>query len=318
MSELIKSDNWMVPGSWEQAEKIGQSLAKSTMIPKAYQGQPYNILAAISLGSSLGLNPMQAMQSIASVNGIPALYSDGMLAICRSCGSWEWMQETIEGETATCTAKRRGEPEVTVTFSVSDAKRAKLWGKQGPWTEYPQRMLQMRARSWALRNLYADVLRGMQTREELADVPTEQPAVTVEPVAIEHPTAAPAEPVSKAQAVLSKAKAKRQPKPAAIPEVIEQPPQDAAELRITISEETLGGVREVGRKWAERYSSQHPFVSDLRATYAAMQEGIMDRIKDTTSAAFAQISKLDNEDQGEAADDMAAIMSAIEGASHAE
>ena len=285
------------------------------MIPKAYQGQPYNILAAISLGSSLGLNPMQAMQSIASVNGIPALYSDGMLAICRSCGSWEWMQETIEGEVATCTVKRRGEPEVTVTFSVSDAKRAKLWGKQGPWTEYPQRMLQMRARSWALRNLYADVLRGMQTKEEVADIPTEQPAVTVEPVAIEQ---VPEKQGTKAEAVLSKAKAKRQPKPAAIPEVIEQPPQDAAELRITISEEALGGVREVGRKWAERYSSQHPFVADLRATYAAMQDGIMDRIKDATSAAFAQIAKLDHEDQGEAADDMAAIMSAIEGATNAE
>ena len=164
-------------------------------------------------------------------------------------------------------------------------------------------------------DLYADVLRGMQTKEEVADIPTEQPAVTVEPVAIEQ---VPEKQGTKAEAVLSKAKAKRQPKPAAIPEVIEQPPQDAAELRITISEEALGGVREVGRKWAERYSSQHPFVADLRATYAAMQDGIMDRIKDATSAAFAQIAKLDHEDQGEAADDMAAIMSAIEGATNAE
>ena len=32
-------------------------------------------------------------------------------------------------------------------------------------------------------------------------------------------------------------------------EVIEQAPQDAAELRITVGEEALGGVREVGRKW---------------------------------------------------------------------
>jgi hypothetical protein len=315
MSELIKSDNWMVPGSWEQAEKIGQSLAKSTMIPKAYQGQPYNILAAISLGSSLGLNPMQAMQSIASVNGIPALYSDGMLAICRSCGSWEWMQETIEGEVATCTVKRRGEPEVTVTFSVSDAKRAKLWGKQGPWTEYPQRMLQMRARSWALRNLYADVLRGMQTKEEVADIPTEQPAVTVEPVAIEQ---APAEPASKAQAVLSKAKAKRQPKPAAIPEVIEQPPQDAAELRITVGKRSLGELVDIGIKWKERYGGEHDFVTALRAVLKAVQDGLMDRIKDATSEAFIQIGTLDAEDQDSAAADMKLIMSAIEGATNAE
>ena len=313
--ELIKSDNWMVPGSWEQAEKIGQSLAKSTMIPKAYQGQPYNILAAISLGSSLGLNPMQAMQSIASVNGIPALYSDGMLAICRSCGSWEWMQETIDGEVATCTVKRRGEPEVIVTFSVSDAKRAKLWGKQGPWTEYPQRMLQMRARSWALRNLYADVLRGMQTKEEVADIPTEQPAVTVEPVVIEQ---APAEAASKAQVVLSKAKAKRQPKPAAIPEVIEQLPQDAAELRITVGRRSLGELVDIGIKWKERYGGENDFVTALRSVLKAVQDGLMDAISEATSAAFAQISSLDAEDQDSAAADMKLIMSAIEGATNAE
>ena len=313
--ELIKSASWLTPSNMEQAMRIAEMLAKSTLVPKAYQGQPANVLVAMAYGDSFGMQPLQAMQSVAVVNGMPGLYGDGLLAVCKSSPEWEWMQETIEGETATCTAKRRGEPEVTATFSVADAKRAQLWGKQGPWTQYPQRMLAMRARSFALRNLYADILRGMRSAEELADVPAEQPAVTVEPVAIEQ---APEKPATKAEAVLSKARAKRQPKPAAIPEVIEQPPQDAHEVRITVSEEALGGVREVGRKWAERYSSQHPFVSDLRATYAAMQDGILDRIKDATSAAFSQIAKLDNEDQGEAADDMAAIMSAIEGASHAE
>ena len=313
--ELIKSASWLTASNMEQAMRIAEMLAKSTLVPKAYQGQPANVLVAMAYGDSFGMQPLQAMQSVAVVNGMPGLYGDGLLAVCKSSPEWEWMQESIEGEVATCTAKRRGEPEVTATFSVADAKRAQLWGKQGPWTQYPQRMLAMRARSFCLRNLYADILRGMRSAEELADVPVEQPAVTVDPVAIEQ---APEKPATKAEAVLSKARAKRQPKPSTIPEVIEQPPQDAAELRVTISEESLGGVREVGRKWAERYSSQHPFVSDLRATYAAMQDGIMDRIKDATSAAFAQITKLDNEDQGEAADDMAAIMSAIEGATNAD
>ena len=313
--ELIKSASWLTASNMQQAMQIAEMLAKSTLVPKAYQGAPANVLVAMAYGDSFGMQPLQAMQSVAVVNGMPGLYGDGLLAVCKSSPEWEWMSETIEGETATCTAKRRGEPEVTATFSVADAKRAQLWGKQGPWTQYPQRMLAMRARSFCLRNLYADILRGMRSAEELADVATEQPAVTVEPVAIEQ---APEKPASKAQAVLSKARAKRQPKPAAIPEVIEQPPQDAAELRITVSEEALGGVREVGRKWAERYSSQHPFVSDLRASYAAMQDGIMDRIREATSAAFAQIAKLDNEDQGEAADDMAAIMSTIEGAANVD
>ena len=260
--ELIKSASWLTASNMEQAMRIAEMLAKSTLVPKAYQGQPANVLVAMAYGDSFGMQPLQAMQSVAVVNGMPGLYGDGLLAVCKSSPEWEWMQETIEGEVATCTAKRRGEPEVTATFSVADAKRAQLWGKQGPWTQYPQRMLAMRARSFCLRNLYADILRGMRSAEELADAPVEQPAVTVEPVAIEQ---AQEKPATKAEAVLGKARAKRAPKPAAIPEVIEQSPQDAAELRVTISEESLGGVREVGRKWAERYSSQHPFVSDLRA-----------------------------------------------------
>ena len=313
--ELIKSASWLTASDMQQAMQIAEMLAKSTLVPKAYQGQPANVLVAMAYGDSFGMQPLQAMQSVAVVNGMPGLYGDGLLAVCRSCSEWEWIQESIEGEVATCTAKRRGEPEVTATFSVADAKRAQLWGKQGPWTQYPQRMLAMRARSFCLRNLYADILRGMRSAEELADTPAEQPAVTVEPVAIEQ---SPAEPVSKAQAVLSKAKAKRQPKPAAIPEVIEQPPQDAAELRIIVGKRSLGELVDIGIKWKERYGGEHDFVVSLRAVLKAVQDGLMDAISEATSAAFAQIASLDAEDQDSAAADMKLIMSAIEGATNAE
>ena len=54
-------------------------------------------------------------------------------------------------------------------FSVQDARRAGLWGRPGPWSQYPQRMLQMRARAFALRDAFADVLGGLYLREELED-----------------------------------------------------------------------------------------------------------------------------------------------------
>ena len=73
---------------------------------------------------------------------------------------------------ATCSAQRRGYPApITSTFSVADAKAAGLWGKQGPWSQYPKRMLAMRARGFALRNAFADVLRGLVTAEEAQDYP---------------------------------------------------------------------------------------------------------------------------------------------------
>jgi len=52
---------------------------------------------------------------------------------------------------------------------VEDAKRAGLWAKQGPWTAYPKRMMQMRARGFALRDAFPDVLKGMITAEEAQD-----------------------------------------------------------------------------------------------------------------------------------------------------
>ncbi|NBP60503.1 MAG: hypothetical protein EBU53_05290, partial [Proteobacteria bacterium] len=229
--EMIKAGSWLAATTMEQAMQVAGMLAKSSLVPKAYQNNVPNIIVAMAFGESFGMDALQAMQSVAVVNGMPGLYGDGLLAVCRSCSDWEWMQETVEGEVATCIAKRRGEPEVTATFSVADAKRAQLWGKQGPWTQYPMRMLAMRARAFALRNLYADVLRGMGSAEELQDIPAEMPAVQVEPARIDH---AEQPQQTKAAAILTKARAKRQPKPAAIPEVIEQPPQDAAELRITV------------------------------------------------------------------------------------
>ena len=56
-----------------------------------------------------------------------------------------------------------------MTFTVGDAIRAGLWKKAGPWTMYPKRMLQMRARSFALRDAFPDVLRGLVATEEVED-----------------------------------------------------------------------------------------------------------------------------------------------------
>src|SRR5690606_39168844 len=44
----------------------------------------------------------------------------------------------------------------------------------GPWTQYPKRMRQMRARAFALRDVFPDVLRGMPIAEAVMDTPAER------------------------------------------------------------------------------------------------------------------------------------------------
>ena len=140
-------------------------------------------MLAIQAGAEIGLSPMQALQSIAVVNGRPSVYGDAALAVAKASPVCEYVTETIEGEgdamVAVCEAKRRGYPSATVVrFSVADAKKASLWGKSGPWSSYPRRMLQMRARGFALRDAFPDVLKGLVTAEEAQDYPTtEAPAV---------------------------------------------------------------------------------------------------------------------------------------------
>jgi hypothetical protein len=69
--------------------------------------------------------------------------------------------------TAICRVLRSGRSEPIIrTFSVEDAKRAGLWQKPGPWKDYPKRMLMMRARAFALRDAFPDVLMGLYIREE--------------------------------------------------------------------------------------------------------------------------------------------------------
>jgi hypothetical protein len=164
-------------------------VAGSEFAPKDFKGKPESCMLAIQHGSEVGLSPMQSLQSIAVINGRPTIWGDAALALVQSSPVCEYVKEYLEGQgdnlTAVCEAKRRGYPAPTVSrFSMADAKRAGLAGKAGPWSQYPERMLALRARGFALRNAFADALRGLITAEEAQDYPAhsvaETPRQTVE------------------------------------------------------------------------------------------------------------------------------------------
>lgn len=170
------------PQTFEQALTFSNYLADSDMVPKDFKGKPGNCLVAIQWGMEIGLKPLQAMQNIAVINGRPSLWGDAVIALVRSSPLCESIIEEDDGRTATCRVKRRGEPEQSRSFSMDDAKAAGLLGKQGPWTQYPKRMRQMRARAFAVRDVFPDVLKGLPVAEEVMDTPTERHMGQVERV----------------------------------------------------------------------------------------------------------------------------------------
>ena len=168
--------------TFEDAFRFATMVAKSDFAPKDFKGKPESCLLAIQHGSEIGLSPMQSLQNIACINGRPAIWGDAALAVAMASPVCEYVREHIEGDgdqaVAVCEAKRRGYEKPTVArFSMADAKRAGLAGKTGPWTQYPRRMLQLRARGFALRDCFPDVLKGLVTAEEAQDYPS--PEVTV-------------------------------------------------------------------------------------------------------------------------------------------
>ena len=171
---IVKSTFSLTPGNLKEAMEYAQVIANSTMVPKAYQGKAGDILVAVQMGAELGLKPIQALQNIAVINGRPSVYGDSLLALVQAHSSFEDIKETFDEKTntATCNVKRKNQSEYTVSFSSEDAKKAGLWGKAGPWSQYPKRMLQMRARSYALRDKFADALSGLIMAEEAQDYST--------------------------------------------------------------------------------------------------------------------------------------------------
>lgn len=166
----------IVPQSFDDAWRIAQALAKSGMCPTGID-TPEKVLVAIMAGAEVGMAPFQALQSFAIINNRPSLWGDGMLAVVRKFNVR--VSERIEGDgdamVAWCKVSRPDTQEdIERQFSVADAKAAGLWTKAGPWKQYPKRMLQMRARAWALRDGCADMLRGMKMAEEVQDYTVER------------------------------------------------------------------------------------------------------------------------------------------------
>lgn len=164
------------PTNMTEAMEFSKFLSTSTHIPKDFQGNPNNILVAIQWGYEIGLAPMQALQNIAVINGRPSLWGDSMIAVCKAHPDWRGISETYieEEDKAVCIVKRHVHGEIEETrseFSYKDAQRANLTNKPGPWKNYPKRMLQLRARGFALRDAFPDAIKGLITTEEAIDYP---------------------------------------------------------------------------------------------------------------------------------------------------
>ena len=179
----------LTPRNLDEAWRMAEAFRTAGMVPKSLEGKgeketTAKVMLAILKGAEVGYGPVTAVSTIMIINNKTCLYGDGATALVQNSGKVEWIKTTIEsrddsgkwgeGYKVTVSLKRRDQDEPYVrSFSFEDAKRARLTGKQGPWTDYPERQCYWRAASWAYRDGASDALMGLAIAEEVKDFETE-------------------------------------------------------------------------------------------------------------------------------------------------
>jgi len=181
MSEVVKrekrdlpiSAHGLVPRTIGELSRLAHAMVAGGIAPRDVS--PEKAIGIMLAGIEIGMTPIQSLSNICFINGRPTLWGDGVSALLWRSGQLAAApEEFIEGNgddrTAVCRLRRKGATGVIERrFSMADAKRAGLLSKDN-WQKYPDRQLRWRAFSWAARDGFADVLKGLWTREEAADI----------------------------------------------------------------------------------------------------------------------------------------------------
>src|SRR5580704_16266015 len=173
--------------------KLADMIADTDFVPKALRNKPAAITACMLTGREIGVGPMLSMKVIHMVNGTPSLAAEYKRARAFDRGH-EIVYEETSITRCVVRGRRRGERTwATVTWTIEDAKRAKLAAKD-VWQQNPRRTLEARATGELCDLKFPDCSWGLATTEALqdgdtgehGDAPAGQPA-------LEAPAAAPAQ-----------------------------------------------------------------------------------------------------------------------------
>lgn len=205
--------SYITAGLQERADYIAR-LAPSTILPTAYRGNAANAFVAAETGAALGLEPLQALASIAVINGRATLSSDLMAAVIRRAGhTLRIVENSPESVTATLIRADDKKFEFTVTWDKDKATKAGLWGQRGPWSQYPTQMLRARAITEVSRQGASEALMGMIYSPEDFGATITDTGEVIEAEVIDD-TTAPAKPApAKPKATSKPAAAPAQPTP---------------------------------------------------------------------------------------------------------
>jgi protein-disulfide isomerase-like protein with CxxC motif len=148
----------------EQFE-IATSIANATeAVPRSYRKQPGAVLLALAWSQQHDLDILTTIQNVAFIEGKAVVDATMQRALAKRAG-YE-LTITVDPTSAAVTVVQRGRALGTATYTLGDADKAGLLGKQN-WKRNPEDMLVARATTRAIRRFAPDVLLGMLSSDEV-------------------------------------------------------------------------------------------------------------------------------------------------------
>ena len=161
----------------DQYWRLANMLVKSQMVA---QKEPEQAMAILLKAHELGVPAMQAFASIHFFDGKIVTGSDLMAGLAAERCRVRWKVERWDDEACVMTFTRPGWESLTAEFTMKDAARAQLTGKDN-WKKYPKDMLRWRAMARGIRTIAPDYFTGIYLEDEIEEAPYVQPTTVVEP-----------------------------------------------------------------------------------------------------------------------------------------
>jgi len=188
MIAIDAETNALAPSDHGQLVSFIKQMILAKAIPKHLENVA-QVLSAWNFAAQLKLPPQPSLRNIAVIKGTPSLFGELPLALVQKHPDFISIQEfTIDKDYnricfenknlntevfgGVCVLHRKGmEKPQSFAFTVEDATRAGInapktsTGQDTVWFKYPQIMYVRRARSMAIKSLFADAITGASIME---------------------------------------------------------------------------------------------------------------------------------------------------------
>lgn len=149
-----------------EAGNLACDLTKSTLVPAHFRNNLADAAVVIMRGAALGLDPLQAMESIYVVKGRTGMYARAMLALVLKAGHEVVVTEADDTKAVVKARRKGGEFWQTFTWTIERATKAG-YTSNAKYKSNPQEMLIAKATAEACRVIAPDLLLGIDyTLEE--------------------------------------------------------------------------------------------------------------------------------------------------------